>query len=1187
MMKRNWTDNQLDAITARDGSVIVSAAAGSGKTAVLVERCMRLITDPDPQRRVDADRLLIVTFTRAAAAEMKGRLADELDKMIGSSSDCADLVRQQRLLSKAHICTVDSFCSSLVKEYFYILDVDRNFRIAESGELSVIRADAMRLTLDTLYAEKNESFYRVADIFSSARSDSRLENNIEGLYDFIRSHPFPQRWLDEKLAYYTDFGDVAESVWGRIIRDYTSDALRFMESLHDSGYEALMTVDDLVKKNDKLFESDREFLERLRAAVERERWDDIHSALGTFVSGRFSCPAGYKDHPAKITAAETRKVFKKIAEELKSIYSDTEAMCLYDIEIVKDYTEQIFRAVSLFDQNFSALKRERGVADYADLEHWIVDLLVDEHTLKPTAIAAEVSGRFDYILVDEYQDANETQEYIYRALSRDEKNLFVVGDVKQSIYGFRHAMPELFLRRKNSAKLYDRETPDYPAKIILDRNFRSEASVLRSVNYMFRKLMSESVGEIDYNEEEMLRPGADYAPPTEPAMEYDLIDKRSIGEENSVLAEADFAARRILSMIADGYRVKDREIYREAEFGDFAILLRNFSSIAPVYTQVLSRYGIPVSSDSDSGFLDAEEIMVMTNFLRVINNPALDIEMLSTVMSPVFGFTEDDMARIRVGKPRGSLYSAIIVDADNGNSKSRGFLDELGYYRRLSATVTLSKLINTIYQRSSYPDIMSAVDSTGICRNNLRMLLNYARKFEQDTHKGLSAFVTYLDKLVEYDSDLAAAKRDESASAFGVKLMSVHGSKGLEFPVVILANTYHRFVSDSTGTVLLHPKYGYAQKRYDPVLSASYNTFPRKALAIEISRSEKSEELRILYVALTRAKQKLILLSTPSGAVENYISGISNKLAGQRDIPPYLVRTASSMSDWITMCALLHPDGAKLREYASTEVDYERDSGFSFECNIISDSYNEDQPDEESVADDSIETEPAETKLIAELMKHAAFTYPYESVCKTPVKVAASTFAHKHSVRIQQRYLDRPAFLSEEKLNSAEKGTALHEFMQFADFAAARVDISAELERLVNGGYLTEVQAQSIDIARAQAFIDSDIVTRCLNSLSVYKEYRFNVRIPASVVSAEPDARTDEETVILQGAVDLAFVEDGELVIVDYKTDRVKDPSQLLDLYSVQLELYKDALTQCLELPVKECLIYSVYHSAQVDVYRK
>ena len=1178
-MKRKWTEHQLDAITARGGSVIVSAAAGSGKTAVLVERVIRLITDTE--NGVDADRVLVVTYTRKAAAELKTRLKEALTDCIRKEPSNAFLLRQQSLLSKAHISTVDSFCMSLCREYFYLLDIDRSIRIADAGELSVLRSDAMKLTLDVLYERRDPKFHLLVETFASARDDSRLEDNIYQLYDFLRSHPFPDRWLKEKLSYYTDFMDVADSVWGRIIAEYTREAADYLRLLYERAVDAISLDEKLNDKLFPLFDTYRVFYERLLHAAAHQGWNDIRNVLLTFDAGRLSTPRGYADNPLKIAAASARDIFKDTVKTLQKLYAQEEAMCLYDIERLKDYAEQIFNAATLFEKHYAMLKKEHGVADYADIEHWVLSLILDKETAAPTDVAREIASRFDYIMVDEYQDANEVQDTIFKTVSRGEENLFVVGDVKQSIYGFRQAMPELFLKRKNSAFLYNRKHSDYPAKIILEKNFRSDFPVLAAVNFFFTKLMSPAVGDIEYNEEERLVAGAEYAPQSEPAVEMNIIDKEGVGEEDAAIAEARHIAERIHQMVAEGYPVKDGDGYRPAAYGDFAVLMRSLSSYGALYREVFELYGLHTHSESSAGFLGAREIMLMTNFLRVINNPALDIELLSVVMSPVFAFDEDDLARIRIGDRKGSLYAAITLDAEKGSAKSRAFLRELDYYRGLSATTPLYKLITVIYERSSFVSIICASDSSGYAMNNLRLLLDYARSFEQNTRRGLSSFVTYLDRLLEDGSDLPGAV-GESGGDFGVEMMTVHSSKGLEFPIVFLANTARKFVSDATKAVLLHSRFGYAQKLFDPVLSASFNTMPRSALAMEKRRGEMSEELRVLYVAMTRSKQKLIMLATPSRSAASYIAGVAKKLAGQREISPFAVRSVNALSDWLTMCALLHPDGEVFREYAGVSVDCESQADFRLTCRVIDTPFDD---EESELIDDNAVVIQESSFAVDELKKHVDFRYPYEGLSGLPVKVAASDLAHRLTEKAYDRHLDRPAFLQGEKLTSAEKGTALHAFMQYADFAAAREDIGAQLKRLTDEGYLTQAQADSIDMDKAKRFIDSELVTQCLQADTVYKEYRFNVRIPAKLVDPDIDEALRKETVILQGAVDLAFVEGGKLVIVDYKTDRVKDPDMLKERYASQLLLYKDAMEECLGIPVKECLIYSIHHGTEIEVF--
>ncbi len=1179
-----WSQNQLNAITARGGSIIVSAAAGSGKTTVLVERVIRMITDSE--NGVPADRLLVVTYTRKAAAELKDRLRKALSDCIRSDPANTFLLRQQMLLSKAHISTVDSFCMSVCREYFYLLDIDSSVRIADDGELRVLSADALKLTLDSLYTEGDERFHRLVETFANARSDSRLEAQIKTMHEFLRSHPFPSKWLDDKLAYFTDFKDVSDSQWGRIVAEYTREALDYMERLIGRALDDVSLDEKLDEKLRPVLEGDLIFLENLREA-QPKGWDAFRTVLLGYKPATLRAPTGYTNNPLKVSAAAARDAFKATVRKLSEFYDQEAALCLYDIELLKDYAEQLFKAVKLFNENYAMLKKEHNVADYADIEHWVLELVVDPETLSPTDVARELAARFECIMVDEYQDANEVQDTIFKMISRKEENLFVVGDVKQSIYRFRQAMPELFLNRKNNAVLYHPDDPQFPTKIILEKNYRSDKAVLDAVNFFFRKLMSPAVGEIDYNDEEMLRAGAVYKPAPEPAVELCMVDAKGVGEEEEALAEARVIAERIHEMVADGYPVKVREngveTYRPAAYGDFAVLMRSLLTHGALYREVFELYGIHTLSESADSFLLSREIMLMTNLLRVINNPALDIELLSVLMCPVFAFDEDDLARIRIGKRRGSLFSAVTLDAEHGNMKSRAFLEELAYYRGLSVTVPLYKLIAVIYERSSFLPILSASDSSGAAANNLRLLLDYARSFEQNTRRGLSSFVGYLDRLIEEEGKLPAAARDAGAES-GVTMMTIHSSKGLEFPICIIADTTHKFFNEAKNDVLLHPRYGYAQKRYDPALQAKFNTLPRRALLLEIERDARSEELRVLYVAMTRAKQKLMMFSTPSKGIKDYLKRIGGRLAGQREISPFVVRAVSSLSDWIVMCALHHPDAKALRDYADIETDFEPESDFTLAVRIADKPL--DVAAEEEMTADEADTVVADHAVIGELERHLSFEYPYDGLRGLPVKVAASTLAHRYAEKRYDRHLDRPAFLSEEKLTSAEKGTALHAFMQFADFAAARADIATELERLKADGYLTEAQSASIDLERAERFVRSPLVSRCLKAERAYKEYRFNVKLPACRVNPEIDPRFSDEKIVLQGAVDLAFVEDGALVIVDYKTDRVKRPETLRDLYATQLMLYKDALEQCLGLPVKECLIYSVRHSAEVEVYR-
>lgn len=1178
-MKRVWTKSQRQAIDAKGGSVIVSAAAGSGKTAVLVERVISLITDEN--NPVDADRILVVTYTRAAAAELKERLYSKLSELIREQPYNKALLRQQTLLSKANISTIDSFCSSIVKEFFYVLNIEHNFRIADESELGIIKKDALKLTLDSMYADGEPDFFHLVEAFGGTKDDSALQSNILKIHEFLRSHPYPNRFIDEKLAIFSGFDSVGDSVWGKILREYTVEAINFLSLLLQSSFVLLDCEAGIQDKLVPLLESDKAFVEKLSYAV-NNKGDNLVDILKSFNAGRFPTIKDYTDNFYKLKIQQNRSVFVDTVKKLAEINSVDEEKARVQIADLYVISQQLFNCVRQFSDNYQKLKADKKIADYPDLEHWTIKLLVDEKTLGLTDLAYKLQSRFDCIMIDEYQDANEAQDMIFNALSNNGENLFFVGDVKQSIYGFRQAMPQLFLRRKDNSELYDEEKPAFPAKIYLDKNFRSIQGVTDAVNFYFEKLMSVSVGDIEYNDTESLKCGAQYECDSEPAVSYHMLDLSQLDEPDTVVEEAKYIAETIMRMIAQGYRVKDGDTYRNATYGDFAVLMRNANKHAPDYVDTLVACGVPAYCNSSYSFLSAPEIMTMTNFLSVIDNPALDIELLSVMMSPIFGFSPDDMAAIRADFRYTSLYQAVLSKALSGDSKCQHFVDELKYYRDLSVAMPVSTLLSVLYERTSFVTIVSAIPNNDLAVSNLRLLKEYAKNYEAGNNKGLSRFVSYISRLRQNDSDIAGAVDVTASSKNAVHVMSIHASKGLEFPVCFICNTSRRFVSDVSQNVLIHSDLGIAVKQKDEQLNATFNTMPREALSLSIKRDEMSEELRVLYVAMTRAKQKLIMLSSHKD-VNKYLAKIGSMHAGSGPIMPFVVRNCSTISDWIAMCAMLHPDAKELREAAQWPFEPDNSAKFSFDARIVPVAFSDDTVDDDEF-DVQDEHPDVNTEVVDILCSRTSFEYKKSALSKLPSKVAASDLAHKLSDKSFDRILDTPAFMSDNTLTAAGKGTALHAFMQFCDFSAARADIEAEIERLCSGGYISCAQADSIDRKLAQQFIDSDLITRCLKSSEVYKEYRFTIKVSACMVDNTLDERYSDEKVILQGAVDLAFVECGQLVIVDYKTDKVDDVNKLYSMYHNQLEIYKSAMEQCTDYKVKECLIYSISLGEHINI---
>lgn len=1174
MAQKKWTQSQQNAIHAQNGSLLVSAAAGSGKTAVLVERVIERITDPVSP--VDADRLLVVTFTRAAAAEMKERISIKLDELIAENPLESSLRRQQLLLSKANISTIHSFCSELVRENFFALDISPDFRLAEESELAILKAQAVNNVLESLYENEGEAFSLFADYFSTSKSDYLLQQVILKLYEFLCAHPFPETWLQKKEQMYACDCPIAETQWGRVTVDYAQDAARFCLALAESSLSLFEERPELGEALKSLLQLDLKYTQKLCETVCSSPWDEIRAYLSSFdFSARFQSARGYKEDAVKLKIQGSRDLLKKTVKSLCSLFTQSEQQCRDDLLALAPLVHELFSAVRLFAQEYEKQKREKNIADFNDLEHWALSLLVKETEdgaeFTPQAQAA--SQRFAEVMVDEYQDANEIQDLIFRALSGDGAHLFVVGDVKQSIYGFRQAMPEIFLRRKDAYALYDPALDNYPAKIILDKNFRSRQGVTDAVNFVFRRLMSKEVGGMEYTREEELSAGAQYETDDSPDMVYHLLDSGASGEDGADILEA----RHIASLIhkyMESYKVTENGVRRAAKYSDFCILLRSATTHASVYVRELTALGIPASSQSSDSFLTAQEVAVMISYLRLIDNPLQDIPLLNVLMSPIYGFTPDDLAKMRIAKPQGRLYFALKSYAQEGSLPAQQLLTDLDECRTLAATTPADLLIHTIYTRTGYPALVRSRQDGMPGLSNLRLLQEYAKNYEQSGTGGLSGFVRYIDRLEEQNCDLKTNAAALSQSEC-VRVMSIHHSKGLEFPFCFLAATSRSFNSDKTDEVLLHAELGIGIRRKDTQRMCRYSTMPRGAVALELERDGKSEELRVLYVAMTRAREKLIILSTQKNP-RRYLETMASRLTGGKTVLPYIVRGASCISNWITQCALMHPDGYRLRELAGMPRIVECEPCLKWEISVIEGDTAATRQEEEVLPEKAANPELCPPADIAPIIRRLTSEYPYQTLSMIPVKVSASDLSHEES-REEYAFSARPAFLQKEKMTGAQRGTALHAFMQFADFTAFLASPQEELTRLTEQGFITKEQEQAVPLDRINACLQSSIMRRFLSSQKQYREFRFTVKIKAGLADKDLKPPFSEEDIILQGAVDCAFEESGGIVIVDYKTDRVKTMEELKNRYHTQLELYRYAMEQCTGLPVRECVLYSFH----------
>lgn len=1152
-----WTPGQQDAISARNGTVLVAAAAGSGKTAVLVQRAIERLTDPEAP--TPADKLLIVTFTKAAAAEMRGRLERRLYELLRQDPGNSLLRRQSLLINQAHIGTVDSFCAEMLREFFHLLDISPDFKIVSDKQEEELISAAMNEAMTAAFEDGTVT--ALANAFAGERDDRRLMEMSLTLYRFMQSHPFPEQWLREKAALYFQGNS---TLWERVILEYAQETAEYCVGLCLSGLrEAEADGGDVGENYAGVLKADREAFLQLGQLAEAGDWDRAAAFVEAFSPSRRKALRGCEDDPLRQRLEAVRKETKRALEELQKYLYGTKEQCAEELRRAAPLVESLARLTLDFSRRYEEKKRERNFLDYSDLEHYAIRLFLTPEGER-TQAALEVGARFDEIMIDEYQDINDVQDSLFRAVSHGGENLFMVGDVKQSIYGFRRAMPEIFLRCRRAFQKYDRQADNYPAAIVLDRNFRSRQQVTDTVNFVFSRLMSRAAGDIDYTGEERLVCGAqDYAPQAGCETELQFISRPAGIPAEEV--EGAWLAGRIREIMESGFTVTDHGVPRPVRYGDFCILLRSANKYAGAYAKELQNRGIPARATAAGGFFAAAETGVVLSLLQVIDNPNQDIPLLSVLMSPIYGFSMDDAARLRVADRKVSVYVSLLKAAER-DVRCAGILRELSQYRDLAATMASDAFLTLLYQKTGYPDMVLAMENGAERIGNLRLLQSYAKEYEASGYHGISGFVRFLDRLRQNDSDLQAAEASQDSRDM-VSIMSIHKSKGLEFPVCIVAGCGRNFVSDQRADVLLHPELGLGVKLKDPRTSARFTTTAREAISLETARSAAAEELRVLYVAMTRAREKLILVGTGEN-MDRTLEKLALEVT-EKGILPYTVRKARNAAQWLMLCALCHPDGGELRRAAGLP-----DSVVCREdCTPWQISFSEYQRPLEMEAPAEQEPVPPDMGLYQRLKEQIAYVYPYQSALGISAKVAASRLAAEQG-ESRELALSRPAWMGEHGMTPAERGIALHEFMQFADFAAAAADPGKELRRLVELAYLTPEQAEAVELRKVRDFLESPLGRRVLAAERVERERRFTAEIPASL--AEPDRPgAEEEAIILQGAVDCTFVEDGQLHIIDFKTDRVDSMEELWQRYGTQIRLYGAAMEEIDPCPVGELILYS------------
>ncbi len=1160
-MAREWTKEQQNAISGRGGTILVSAAAGSGKTAVLVERVIQKLTDR--AHPVDADRLLIATFSNAAAGEMKERIDAALGELLAARPGDAWLHRQRMLLQKAHISTIHSFCLELVREHFDVLGLDAKFAIGDETQLSDLSSAAMEELLENAYQKAEPGFKALCE-FLCVRNDKPLSQLVGEVYEFLRSHPFPEDWMEQSLLAFRA-KDLSQTDWGGLLWAYVEEALKQAGELTQKALDAMEGDEAMKAAYGPVFLDDLNGILKLQELCGKKDWDGLYNGVHSFSFSRMGQLRKYEDAEKKEWVSGLRKEVKKLLSDLASrqVCATEEAFC-QDMQTLYPIVEALFQLVREYGAVLDQKKRDARIVDFSDLEHYALSLLAVRRgdTVEKTPLAKELSGQFEEILLDEYQDVNQIQDTIFTLLSREETNLFMVGDVKQSIYRFRQARPELFLRRQDRYTPYDRE--HFPAKVLLTKNFRSRPEVAKGVNFVFSQLMSREMGEVEYGEQEALFAAGKFIPLPQRETELHIVETGKEGEENP---EAAHVAELIASMLAKGYPVQEGETFRPCQCRDFCILLRT-SKKAEEYAKALSSLGLSAWSDTTTGYFDSREISVMLNLLRIIDNPLQDIPLLSVMLSPMYGFTPDEAAAIRTCSKNTSLYAAVLAKAKQGDARVQAFLHSLAEMRQWAAVLSAGQLIRKIYDSTDFMAVVGAMPSGEQKQANLRLLLEYASRYETIGNSGLSGFLRFVDRTAQNGEDFSSANTI-SEQADVVRIMTIHRSKGLEFPICIVADCAKAFnKEDLNASALKHPELGFSIKVRDPERLKAYTTLRHEAIRLQLEAETLSEEMRILYVAATRAKEKLVFVTS--------CPNLSTKLAvlslrtGEGDkLPPFGVRKASSYGDWLLMAALRHPAGEKLRKLAGQEQRViPAESGL---VTILSPEKGE-TPEQAGALEFHCKASAEDLKELAEKIE---YRYPYRETSGIAAKLAVTQIVHS-SEKAGARLDERPAFSFGAKLSPAQRGTIIHQFIQFADYQAAREDLLTEMERMLTQGFLSEQETAVLPIGHLSAFFNSPLMSRILSADQIYREYRFFDEIPAGEVYPDLSPEAAGERIFIQGIADCVIVEENKAVIIDYKTDRVATMEELAEKYEKQLIFYKSAVGKALGMPVKECVLYSV-----------
>lgn len=1227
-----WTREQKKVIETQNKNLLVSAAAGSGKTAVLVEHIINRITAADSQ--TDIDRLLVVTFTNAAAAEMKERIRKAIDEKLMQDTENENLHRQAALVHSAQITTIHSFCLSVIRDNFQSLPIDPSFRIAEEAELTLLKSEVLESLLEEYYEEGSEEFLAFSERFGGGKTDAGIEELILNIHQFSMSAPWPEEWYENFRANFEIDSpeDMKKSPWLKELMAMLNRMAEDLAAMSEEGL-ALCRKEDGPGAYEQAFSGDLEQLKALQGITD---YTEFGRKAGGISFARLSGKKEEGVDPAKKEQAKAirDKVKKAVGDIISNYFFQPEEDMVSDISAMKGSMEVLIGLCRDFAENYQRRKAEKNIVDFHDLEHLALNVLVrkEEGVVKPTPAADELADYYKEIMVDEYQDSNLVQEIILESISGGrfgKPDRFMVGDVKQSIYKFRLADPRIFMEKYESYPLWEEEAEGDDLRIDLHKNFRSRDVVIHVINSIFQKIMTKKLGDIEYDEKAFLYPGAAYeeAEGTSDLAELLLVETRPLekeegGEQEESREEEDYSARELEAMAIaarikgltdkeSGLLVQDKKTgeLRRAVCGDIAILLRSMAGWAEVFADTLAAEGIASHSETQTGYFKTLEIKTALNLLRIIDNPMQDIPFAAVLKSPIGGFTDSELAKIRMVKRRIPMYEAAVLyrtqSEDETALKIADFFERLNKYRDMAVHLPIHELIIKVLEDTGYYTYVSAMPAGGKRRANLDMLVQQAIRFEGSSYSGLFHFIRYMERLDRYEVDFGEAKvagEDEKS----VRIMSIHKSKGLEFPIVFVAGMGKNFnTQDSRGKILLHQDYGIGTDYLDLSPRVKEPTLIKKFIQKQLVLESLGEELRVLYVALTRAKEKLIITAGVKELKKLFSKHAPNALRERSTMSFLELSGAASCLDWLVP-SLINQEGFQEVQKENGRTEW-IDMDIRLKVRILTYDMlmNREKMSQtvkalkEDILFNRREDTVFEESLRRQIEEYFSYSYPYEAETNIHTKVTVSELkkmgqeeleelsAAMPELEAKEEEYPVPEFLKEvKKEKGAALGTLIHKVMELAVFERTRgeAELRVLVEELVNTGRMLREEANLLDLKRLGRFFESGLAKRLRDAeirRGLYKEHQFIMGVKAKDIHEKFQS---EEIVLVQGVIDAYFEETDGLVLVDYKSDAGVTEEKLISRYSRQLEYYRKALEQLTGKKVKESILYSFWLNREIPI---